>query len=82
MVEASTLIHFLLQELDAEGRNPLHTAACHGQKETIRYLISPTAGGGGGVDPMQKTTYGTTAYDEAHQRNLSEITSILKQSFT
>ncbi|VDM21442.1 unnamed protein product [Hydatigera taeniaeformis] len=71
-----------LQELDLQGRAPLHTAVCHRQLESVRYLISPEAEGGAGVDVLQKTSYGTTAYEEALQRNLPEILSLLKQPST
>ncbi|CDS35712.1 Ankyrin [Echinococcus multilocularis] len=30
-----------LQELDAEGRSPLHTAVAYHQREVVRYLITP-----------------------------------------
>ncbi|VDK38011.1 unnamed protein product [Taenia asiatica] len=67
-----------LQELDLQGRAPLHTAVCHRQVEIVRYLISSEAEGGAGVDVLQKTSYGTTAYEEALQRNLPEIVALLK----
>uniref|UniRef100_A0A5K3FDJ8 asparaginase n=1 Tax=Mesocestoides corti TaxID=53468 RepID=A0A5K3FDJ8_MESCO len=67
-----------LQELDMEGRAPLHVAVSHRQVDTVRYLISRAEDGGAGINPMQKTSYGSTAYEEACQRNLTEIISILE----
>nr|CDS15566.1 Asparaginase glutaminase [Echinococcus granulosus] len=72
------MVGMSLQELDLEGRAPLHTAVCHRQLEIVRYLISPETEGGAEVDPLQKTSYGTTAHEEALQRNLPEIVSLLK----
>nr|CDS32352.1 Asparaginase glutaminase [Hymenolepis microstoma] len=68
-----------LQELDSEGRAPLHTAVCNRQLEVIRYLISPESEGGANVDVNQKTAYGKTACDEARTRKLSEIVSMLQK---
>ncbi|KAM7540974.1 hypothetical protein Aperf_G00000023396 [Anoplocephala perfoliata] len=68
-----------LQELDSEGRAPLHTAVCNRQVEVIRYLIASESEGGAGVDVTQKTAYGKSACDEARLRNLSEIISVLEK---
>lgn len=70
---------YLFQELDAEGRAPLHTAVCNRQLEVIRYLISPESEGGAKVDVNQKTIYGKTPCDEARIRKLSEIVSMLEK---
>lgn len=78
MVIGTDLHGLLIQELDLQGRAPLHTAVCHRQVEIVRYLISPENEGGAGVDALQKTSYGTTAYEEALQRNLPEIAALLK----
>ncbi|KAM3179084.1 hypothetical protein ACTXT7_001304 [Hymenolepis weldensis] len=67
------------QELDTEGRAPLHTAVCNRQLEVIRYLTSPESEGGAEVDVNQKTIYGKTACDEARIRKLSEIVSMLEK---
>ncbi|KAL5112506.1 L-asparaginase [Taenia crassiceps] len=72
------MVGMSLQELDLQGRAPLHTAVCHRQVELVRYLIFPEAEGGAGVDALQKTSYGKTAYEEALQRDLPEIVSLLK----
>lgn len=66
-IYSSTIIFNLIsQELDDEGRILLRTANRQRHIDTIRYLISSEAEEGLGINLQQKTSHGTTAYDESH----------------
>ncbi|KAM3173253.1 hypothetical protein ACTXT7_012875 [Hymenolepis weldensis] len=84
-----------LQEYDAEGRAPLHTAVAYHQTETVRYLITKETlnasfgggddmnlieSGGAGIDPAQLTGYGTTALEEAKERGFDDIVRLLQNT--
>ncbi|VDL18931.1 unnamed protein product [Hymenolepis diminuta] len=84
-----------LQEYDAEGRAPLHTAVAYHQTETVRYLIAKETlnasfgggddmniieSGGAGIDPAQLTRYGTTALEEAKERGFDDIVRLLENA--
>lgn len=84
-----------MQEYDAEGRAPLHTAVAYHQTETVRYLITKETlnasfggsddmniieSGGAGIDPAQLTGYGTTALEEAKERGFDDIVRLLENT--
>lgn len=72
------LLHIYLKELDLEGRSALHVAVAYRQVETVRYLVESVENGGAGVDPNQKTSFGSTAYEAAVQRQLPKIIAVLQ----